>query len=125
MAKNKTKRLRPAVLQADIDSYAALLALADYRPANADYNPANGATVKTAMETNQIDEVQKQVAADAARDDTVAAEWDFHEYILGVKNQVKAQYGENSNEFASLGLKKKSEYRVGGRRSPNKNGATT
>jgi len=33
----------------------------------------------------------------------------FHDTILGVKDQVIAQYGPNSDEVASLGLKKKSE----------------
>ena len=67
MARNKTKRLRPSVLQADIDAYAALQAITDYRPANDAFATANGATTKTAMETKQTDEVQKQTAADAAR----------------------------------------------------------
>jgi len=37
--------------------------------------------------------------------------------ILGVKAQVKAQYGEDSDEYASLGMKKKSEDKRGGRRA--------
>jgi hypothetical protein len=38
-------------------------------------------------------------------------QWEFHDAILGVKNQVKAQYGADSDEVAALGLKKKSERR--------------
>lgn len=126
MAKNKTKRLRPAVLQADIDAFAALQAITDYSPANAAFATANGTTVKTAMETKQTDEVQKQTAADASRDDAVASEWDFHDFMLGVKDQVKAQYGPDSNEYQSLGLKKKSEYNSGGKRGgSSNNGGTT
>jgi len=121
MAKNKTKHLRPAVLQADIDAYAALQAITDYQPANAAFEAANGATAKSEMEAKQTVAVQKQTAADAARDDAVAAEWDFHDFMLGVKNQVKAQYGEDSNEYASLGMKKKSEYKTGRCTAPNKN----
>lgn len=124
MAINKTKRLRPSVLQADIDAYAALQAIADYRPANNAFEAANGASAKTAMETKQTDEVQKQTAADSARDDAVGVEWAFHDYILGVKDQVKAQYGPNSNEYQSLGLKKKSEYRTGRRGSSGNTGGT-
>ena len=123
MARNKTKRLRTSVLQADIDAYAALQAITDYRPANDAFATANGATTKTAMETKQTDEVQKQTAADAARDDAVAEEWNFHDYILGVKDQVKAQYGPDSNEYQSLGMKKKSEYKTS-RRNPPNNGGT-
>ncbi|CAN5512323.1 hypothetical protein BH10ACI1_BH10ACI1_12410 [soil metagenome] len=124
MAINKTKRLRPSVLQADIDAYAALQAIGDYRPANDGFNAANGTSAKTAMETKQTEEVQKQAAADAANDDAVAAEWAFHDYILGVKDQVKAQYGKDSNELQSLGLKKKSEYKTGRRSSPNNRNET-
>ncbi|MBI3363815.1 MAG: hypothetical protein HY033_02795, partial [Ignavibacteriae bacterium] len=50
-------------------------------------------------------------ALKAKRDAAVAAELAFHQAMLGVKEQVIAQYGKNSDQVASLGLKKKSEYR--------------
>ena len=50
-------------------------------------------------------------ALDTARDDAAAAEWAFHNAMLGGKDQVKAQFGDDSNELQSLGLKKKSEYK--------------
>jgi hypothetical protein len=34
-----------------------------------------------------------------------------HSAMLGAKVQIEAQFGPNSNEFASLGLKKKSDYK--------------
>ncbi len=34
----------------------------------------------------------------------------FHDYMLGAKDQVKAQFGSSSNELQGLGIKKKSEY---------------
>ena len=40
-----------------------------------------------------------------------AAEWEFHDVIFGAKTQVKAQFGDSSNEIQALGLKKKSEYK--------------
>lgn len=115
MATNRTKRLRPAVLQADLDAFAALKAIGGYHPANDAYSVDNGNHLRDAMETKQTDEVQKQAAAEAARDDATSAEWDFHDFALGAKNQIKAQYGEDSNELQSLGLKKKSEYKSGRR----------
>jgi len=118
MANKRTKRLRPAILQEDIDAYAALRAIDGYNPSNPDFALAKVTESKTVKETKQTEEVQKQAAADAARDGAVSSEWDFHDMILGVKNQVKAQYGEDSDEYASLGLKKKSEYRTG-RRTPS------
>ncbi len=125
MANNKTKRLRPSVLQADIDGFAALQVIADYNPVNASFGTASVESAKITMETKQTEEVQKQTAAESARDDAVAAEWAFHDFILGVKNQVKAQYGPDSNEYQSLGLKKKSEYRTGRRNSSGNTGGTT
>ena len=51
-----------------------------------------------------------------------AAEWDFHNVMLAVKEQVVAQYGKSSDQVQSLGLKKKSEYKAPARRQklPNR-----
>jgi len=43
-------------------------------------------------------EAQAQAAPDSARDDATAAEWAFHNKVLGAKDQVKAQFGDNSND---------------------------
>lgn len=115
MPNNKTKRLRPLILQEDLDAYAALLAISGYNPSNETYKIAAVTASKTANDNKQIVEVQKNAEADAARDDAMVSEWDFHEMILGVKEQVRAQFGADSNEYASLGLKKKSEYKRGRR----------
>ncbi len=47
----------------------------------------------------------------ASRDDEIIAQWAFHDFILGAKDQVIAQFGDDSNEKQALGLKKKSEYK--------------
>lgn len=122
MAKNRTKRLRPAILQEDLAAFAALQAISEYNPSNQAFKTSAVAASKAAMGTKQTDEVQKQAAADAARDGAVGSEWDFHDMMLGVKMQVKAQFGEDSDEYASLGMKKKSEYRSGGRKAPTNGG---
>jgi hypothetical protein len=41
-----------------------------------------------------------------------AAEWEFHNTMLAVKEQVIAQFGKNSDQVQALGLKKKSEYKA-------------
>jgi hypothetical protein len=125
MAKNRNKRLRPQILQEDLDAYAALKGIPNYNPSNSAYSLENVEASKTAKETKQTDEVQKQAAADAARDAAVGREWDFHDMMLGAKIQVKAQFGEDSDEYASMGMKKKSEYRTGGRRTQTNNTPTT
>ena len=122
MAKNRTKRLRPAILQEDLDAYAALQAIANYNPSNPAFAMNKITASKTAKDTKQTEEVQKQAAADAARDGALGGEWDFHDMMLGAKIQVKAQFGEDSDEYASMGMKKKSEYRSGGRKSVSSTG---
>jgi hypothetical protein len=125
MAKNKNKRLRPAILQEDLDAYAALKAIANYNPSNPAYSLENVEASHDAKVDKQTNEVQKQAAADAARDGAVAGEWNFHDDMLGAKLQVKAQFGEDSDEYASMGMKKKSEYKSGGRKASNNNAPTT
>ena len=64
---------------------------------------------QTAMAAAQATETQKQGDADAARDAANAAEWAFHNLILNAKDQVKAQFGADSDEWQALGMRKKSE----------------
>ncbi len=111
MAKNQTVRIRPSVLQEDRDAYAALAAIPDYKPANVDFEAAKVLAARTTMVEKRDSEAEKQAECDTARDIAAAAEWAFHNMILGAKDQVKAQYGEDSNELQALGLKKKSEYK--------------
>lgn len=112
MAKNETKRLAPDILQADKDSLTALQAIANYTPSNSAFAVATVQTGLTAMGAAQSAETLAQQAADTARDNATAKEWAFHNSILGAKEQVIAQFGKDSNEVQSLGLKKKSEYKT-------------
>ena len=110
MAKDETKRLRPAILQSDRDTLAAIGGITGYAPANAAFTLSKLQTSGSAMDAAQETETQAAGQADAARDDATAAEWDFHNAILGAKDQVRAQFGADSNEWQSLGLVKKSEF---------------
>ena len=109
MAKNQAIRIRPTALQADLDACTALQSFSTYNPSN----PACAQTAVTsklsAMKAAQEAEVNAQNALASARDNAAAAEWDFHNTMLGVKDQVVAQYGKDSNELQSMGLKKQSE----------------
>jgi hypothetical protein len=110
MAKDQTRRIQPSILQADRDALAAIAGITGYTPANAAYTLTKLQNAGGAMDTAQETETQKQADADAARDDATAAEWDFHNAILGAKDQVKAQFGADSNEWQALGQTKKSEF---------------
>lgn len=116
----KPKRLNKKVLQEDREAYAALQAIEGYNPSNTDYALTKITGSFTEMNADQTTEVQKHAAADAASDKAADSEHKFHDDILGAKTQIKAQFGENSDEYASLGMKKKNEYRSG-RRPPKPN----
>jgi len=109
MAKNENVRLQTEILQADEDAFLALKAMAGYSPANPAYSPGILTAKYEAMRAAQEAELRAQNALDAARDATVAIQWEHPNLILGAKDQVIAQFGADSNELASLGLKKKSE----------------
>ena len=114
MAKNETVRVRPAQIQEDRDAFASLKNITAYAPANANFTVAKVQTAQDDLVQKREFEMQKEGEWDAARDEAVAAEWAFHNAVLGAKDQVKAQFGADSNELQSLGLTKKSE-----RKSPS------
>ncbi len=121
MAKNQTVRIKPALLEADRQSYAALQAIDNYTPANSAYTLPIIKKAQADLASAQTLETQTAAAAAAARDDAIAAEWEFHNLMLGVKDQVTAKFGKDSNEVQALGLKKKSEYKAPHRKAPTSN----
>ncbi len=121
MANNQNKRLPAATLQADLEAFAALQAIEDYSPINTSYSLPAVSEAKTQMQSNQTTETQALAAANSARDNATAKEWEFHNLMLGVKDQIKAQFGADSNELQAIGLKKKSEYKTGRRKTSSTN----
>ncbi|MCX6065357.1 MAG: hypothetical protein NT121_06340 [Chloroflexi bacterium] len=109
MAKNQSIRIRPFVLQTDMEAFIALQAIPNYTPANTAYTQSTLQTNLDAMNAARQLEINTQNALDAARDAAAAAEWNFHNGMLGAKDQVIAQFGDDSNEVQAMGLKKKSE----------------
>lgn len=117
MAKDETKRLTPSQLEADKSAFAALQAITNYAPANPVYTTAAVAAAHAELLSAQTTEAQAAAAAAAARDNAVSREWNFHNLMLGVKDQATAQFGRDSNEVQSLGRKKTSEYKPRARKS--------
>ena len=109
MPSNANRRLSPDTLQADLDCITALKAIEGYAPSN----PADTLTALNDIQTRVAAAHERELHAAnayaAARDDAVLLENERHERVKSVKNQVRAQYGNDSNEVASLGLKKASE----------------
>ena len=116
MAKNETRRIPPALLNADREAFDALQGITNYAPANQAYKVEAIQAKRDRMEELRRLEVQALATASAARDAATAGEWDYHNAVLGAKTQVEAQFGPNSDQYASLGNKKKSDYRSPSRR---------
>jgi hypothetical protein len=117
MAKDETKRLNPSVLETDKAAFAALQAITNYAPANPAYTTAAIEAAHAELVAAQAAEAQTAAAAAAARDDDAAKAWNFHNLILGMRDQVTAQFGRNSNQVQSVGRKKESEYKTRTRKS--------
>lgn len=111
MAKNETRRIPPSALMEDLDIYSALKAITSYTPSNPAYTLVAVDAIRARLVAKQEAEAQAAAAQESARDDLVAAQWDFHNAMLGAKDQVVAQFGPNSNEVNALKLKKKTEYK--------------
>src|SRR5947209_1687167 len=124
MAKNQTRRLPSALLAADREAFDALQGIENYAPANTAYTTEKIKALHERMDEAQREATQAQADADAKRAAETAAEWDFHNAMLVAKVQVDAQFGSNSDQVASLGVKKKSEYKSPSRRKPGGGGAS-
>ena len=116
MAKNQTRRITSAVLGADREAFDALQGIAGYAPANPAFKTEAVKAARDRMDDLQREATQAEAAASAARDAATAGEWEFHNAMLGAKVQVEAQFGPDSDELASLGLKKRSDYKRPARR---------
>jgi hypothetical protein len=112
MAKNQTRRVTSAVLSVDREAFDALQGITNYAPANPAYKTEAIGAARDRVDDLQRESTQADAAADAKRAALTVAEWDFHNAVLGAKVQVEAQFGPNSDEYASLKLKKKSEYKT-------------
>ena len=120
MDQNGRRRLKPSLLQMDEDCFRALERVAGYAPLNARYN-LNGLQ-ETRRELTELQQAEAKAAAAAAtaRRKATAKEWEFHDLILGAKDQVVAQFGRDSDEAQAVGLKKKSEYKPRSRKTSTK-----
>lgn len=106
----KQPRIAPAQVQKDRDGLEILKSFPDYAPANAAYTTANVAAKRAELDTAHAEELRKEAEMAAARDHTAALEREYHTLMIGVGEQVAAQYGKDSDEYQALGYKKKSEY---------------
>lgn len=117
MAKNETRRITSAVMSVDREAFDALQGITNYAPTNQAYKTEAIKVARDRVDDLQRELTQAEAAADAKRSALTTAEWEFHNAMLAAKVQVEAQFGPNSDEYASLKLKKKVEYKSPSRRS--------
>jgi hypothetical protein len=117
MARNQSKRLPPVKIEADESGFAALRTIKAYTPINSTYSLDAVKSAHDELQNLRGAEAQAQTAAAEARNKSVAKEWEFHNLMLGVKEQIIAQFGKDSTEVEAFGLKRKSEYKQPRRRS--------
>ncbi len=112
MAKDESKRLTPSTLQADRDSIAGLKTITNYAPTNEAFSVASIDALAGEVAAAQEAEAKAAAALAAARDNAVAKEWEMHNRVIGMKDQVVAIFGRNSNEAQAVGRKKPAERRA-------------
>lgn len=108
MAKNETKFLTPAKLKKDSTILAAISGLTDYKPINPDYSITQLRAAEDELVAAQKAFARIEASFETARDALVAKQWTRHNLLLGAKQQVIAQYGDDSDEKQAVGLTKKS-----------------
>lgn len=116
MTTTATGRIAPQVLDDDIQAFQALATMTGYDPRDANASIEAVTATFNELQAGKATLIHAQIALDTVRDTLAATEQRFHKQILDVKTQVRAQYGDDSNELAALGLKKKSEKKSPSRR---------
>ena len=109
MANQQHRHVGGRVLKTDAKALAAIKKISDYKPSNTDYTLTKLQAAADAWQEADDTFAQAEVDWKIARDAQVAAEWAFHNALLGAKKQVIAQYGDDADQTQAVGLKKKSE----------------
>jgi len=107
-----SKRIAQKELQKDVYTSNALQGINSYTPVKLELSAENLIVLQQAMQEKQRIETQKEGEYKASRDNAVKSERAFHEAVLGVRDQIRAQFGADSDEYQSIGMKKKTEYKA-------------
>ena len=119
---NGRGHLRSEDIKADRDALTGVRSLGDYAPRNEAHSVARLTELQQAMDAAHKAVVDAGEALAATRAAEAEAERAFHEGILGVKAEVIAQYGPDSDAVRVVGLRPKSERRRPTRHDNGTNG---
>src|SRR2546423_1369617 len=117
-----SRRIASDDIEADHKTLIGLRSLTDYAPRNGAYNVSRLAELYQTMLEAQEAEQSAVKALGTARSAATKAARAFHEGILGVKAEVTAQYGPDSEAVRVVGLRPKSERPRPARRDNGTNG---
>jgi hypothetical protein len=106
---NTSRRLAAQLLNQDIDALNGFNTIQGYSTQRAEATPIALQQTYHAMLASQQAETEKLALYRAAADAARLAEWEFHNAVLAMKEVVRGQFGADSNEAQSVGLKKKSD----------------
>lgn len=106
---NTNRRLTPDSLNQDVDSLNGLKAIPNYATTRSIATAESLQQAYQVMLAQQQAETEKLAVYRAAADAARLAEWEFHNGILAMKEVVRGQFGSDSDEAQSVGLKKKSD----------------
>ncbi|MBD2111898.1 MULTISPECIES: hypothetical protein [Cyanophyceae] len=98
-----TRRLAPKRIAQDIQALNSLRAIANYAPMRPEASSQTLQQAYQAMRQSQQDEVVMEATFKATRDRARAAEWEFHNAVLAMKQSVVGQFGPNSDEIQAIG----------------------
>ena len=109
MSQGPRRRLDPNIIEADELAWLAAKGFNDYNPMNSAYRPEHLAEKEARLEALRAADLYAQNAQNAARSALIEGEWEFHNAVIGMKEQIIAQYGNSSEQVRAIGLKKKSD----------------
>lgn len=103
------RRIPQPTIDADLETLRALTGMADYTPHNPNYSLASAEGALERMNKAATALTLAENALAAARTQALVTRADFHDIILGVKDEAMVIYGPDSDQIAALGLTKKSD----------------
>ena len=106
---NISRRLAAQLVNQDVDSLNGFNTIEGYSTKRQEATPEALQQTYQAMLAFQQAKTEKLALYRAAADAARLAEWEFHNAVLAMKEVVRGQFGADSNEAQSVGLKKKSD----------------
>lgn len=107
----QARRITPLKLDKATRTLTAITQMGNYKPQRTAYGLAETKDIQLKLKAAHDAEQAALAAYNKARDAANKAEWDAYDFSLTAAEQVMGQYGSDSDEYASLGYKKKSEYK--------------